>query len=379
MVGIAEIDRVLGGGLVAGSVALLGGEPGVGKSTLLLQLGAACSTGADVLYVSGEESATQVALRAVRIRADAERLLVLAETDLPSIESAVREAAPALVVVDSIQTVRNPEVDGTIGGVTQVRESGVRLAALARSSGVPIVLVGHVTKDGALAGPRVLEHIVDTVLYLEGDPDRGLRYLRSIKNRYGSVDQVGVFEMTEHGMGEVPDPTGLFVTGWTGGVPGTVIFPALYGRRSLLVEVQALVAPSPTVQPRRSFKGVEAARVHQILAVLDRHAAISCSDRDVYVNVVGGLTLRDPAADLAVALAIASSRVEVALRSLAAYGEIGLAGEVRTPTHAARRRAEVDRFGIERLVNGETADHIAAALSNAGVPLPRTVRLASSA
>jgi DNA repair protein RadA/Sms len=378
-VGLSEVDRVLGGGLVDGSVILLGGEPGVGKSTLLLQIGAACAAGADVLYVSGEESAAQVGLRASRIGADAERLLVLAETDLGVIIAAVTELRPSLIVVDSIQTTSSSDVDGSSGGVTQVRECGARLSALARETGVPVVLVGHVTKDGTLAGPRVLEHIVDAVLYLEGDPTRGLRYLRSIKNRYGSVDQVGVFEMTELGLDEVADPTGLFVDGWTGGVPGTVVFPALYGRRSLLVEVQALVASSPAPQPRRSVKGVEAARVHQILAVLDRHADVSCAERDVYVNVVGGLTLRDPAADLAVALAIASSRVEVALGSLAAFGEVGLAGEVRAASHANRRGSEVERFGIQRVVTGGEVDRIGAALVCAGITAARSVRLAAPA
>jgi len=378
-VAMSEVDRVLGGGLVGGSMILLGGEPGVGKSTLLLQIGAACAAADDVLYVSGEESAAQVGLRAGRIGADAERLLVLAETDLSVVAATVAEMKPSLVVVDSIQTTRSPDVDGSPGGVTQVRECGARLSALARRTGIPFILVGHVTKDGALAGPRVLEHIVDAVLYLEGDPARGLRYLRSIKNRYGSVDQVGVFEMTERGLQEVADPTGLFVDGWTGGVPGTVVFPALYGRRSLLVEVQALVAPDPSPQPRRSVKGVEAARVHQILAVLDRHAGVTCSDRDVYVNVVGGLTLRDPAADLAVALSIASSRTEVALGSLAAFGEIGLAGEVRSAAHGTRRRAEVERFGIGRLVTGTDVDRIGSALGSAGITMSRTVRLAAPA
>jgi DNA repair protein RadA/Sms len=377
--GIGEVDRVLGGGLVDGSVTLVGGEPGVGKSTLLLQLAAARAIVGDVLYVSGEESAGQVALRAARISSDPERLLVLAETDVDAVAAAAEELQPSLVIVDSIQTSRCGDAEGAPGGVTQVRESGTRLSALARRTGVPVMLVGHVTKDGALAGPRVLEHMVDTVLYLEGDSERGLRYLRSIKNRHGAVDQVGVFEMTDAGMVEIADPTGLFVDGWAGSVPGTVVFPALYGRRSLLVEVQALVAPTATPQPRRSVKGVEATRVHQILAVLERHAGVACADRDVYVNVVGGLTLRDPAADLAVALAVASSRYEVPLGSVAAWGEVGLAGEVRSASHAARRRAEVGRFGIERSVNGETTDRLATAVVAAGIIGGGTVRLGAGA
>ncbi len=377
--GVGEVDRVLGGGLVDGSVTLVGGEPGVGKSTLLLQLAAARAADDHVLYVSGEESARQVALRASRIGADPERLLVLAETDVDLVAAAAEALRPALVVVDSIQTARCGDADGAPGGVTQVREAGARLSALARRTGVPVILVGHVTKDGVLAGPRVLEHMVDAVLYLEGDPERGLRYLRSIKNRHGAVDQVGVFEMTDGGMVEVADPTGLFVDGWAGSVPGTVVFPALYGRRSLLVEVQALVAPTATPQPRRSVKGVEAARVHQILAVLERHAGVPCADRDVYVNVVGGLTLRDPAADLAVALAVASSRHEIPLGSLAAWGEIGLAGEVRVASHAARRGAEASRFGIERTVSGQTTDRLATAVVAAGIVGGGKVRLAAGA
>ena len=215
-----------------------------------------------------------------------------------------------------------------------------------------MVLVGHVTKDGVLAGPKVLEHLVDVVLYLEGDPERGLRYLRSLKNRYGSVDQLGVFEMTESGLAEVADPTGVFVDGWTGGVPGTVLYPGMYGRRSLLFEIQALVAPATTPQPRRSVKGVEPARVHQIIAVLHRHAEVSCADHDVYVNVVGGLTLRDPAADLAIGLAVASSRLGMPLGAVAAFGEVGLAGEVRsvrTADAAGARPSGLSSIGSSRL------------------------------
>ncbi len=363
-IGLSEVDRVLGGGVVAGSVVLVGGEPGAGKSTLLLQAAAAHAAAVGVvLYVSGEESATQVGKRAERINAAVPELHVLAETEADAIERAVEALRPSLVIIDSIQTMRSGDSEGVPGGVTQVRASGARFTAMARRLDVPVLLVGHVTKDGNLAGPKVLEHLVDVVLYLEGDPERGLRYLRGLKNRHGSVSQVGVFEMTERGMEEIADPTGVFVGGWTGSVPGTVVFPAMYGRRSLLVEVQALVSPTMSPQPRRSVKGVEAARVHQILAVLDRHAGVSCADRDVYVNVIGGLTLRDPAADLAVALAIASSRLERPLGSLAAYGEVGLAGEVRAVAHQERRGEEVRRFGIERVVAGGDVDRIAAAIT----------------
>jgi DNA repair protein RadA/Sms len=369
--GMGEADRVLGGGLVVGSVVLLGGEPGVGKSTLLLHLAAAVASEQRVLYVSGEESVRQIGIRADRIEAMRPELLVMAETDVGAVEDAVDDVQPSLLVVDSVQTCRVAEADGAPGGVTQVRASGARLAALARRTGIPVVLVGHVTKDGALAGPKVLEHLVDVVLYLEGDPDRGLRYLRSLKNRYGSVDQVGVFEMTERGLAEVTDPTGVFVGDWTGGVPGTVLYPGLYGRRSLLFEVQALVAPSSTPQPRRSVKGVEPARVHQIVAVLERHAGVSCAEHDIYVNVVGGLTLRDPAADLPVALAIASSRLGLPVGAVAAFGEIGLAGEVRAVPHEERRRREAERFSVGRLVTGGGARRIDAALATAGLHTQR--------
>jgi DNA repair protein RadA/Sms len=294
-------------------------------------------------------------------------LSILTETDVASIELAVETEIPAVVVVDSIQTCRSAEAEGSPGGVTQVRECGARLAALARRTGVPVVLVGHVTKDGVLAGPKVLEHLVDVVLYLEGDPDRGLRYLRGLKNRYGSVDQVGVFEMTDRGMAEVVDPSGIFVDGWSGGVAGTVVYPALYGRRSLLIEIQALVTPTSAPQPRRSVKGIEAARVHQLLAVLERHGGISCAQSEVYVNVVGGLTIRDPAADLAVALAVASARLERPLGTLAAFGEVGLTGEVRAVAHRNRRRAEAKRFGIDHVVTAAEVDRLGAALVSTGL------------
>jgi DNA repair protein RadA/Sms len=365
--GVDEVDRVLGGGLVSGSLVLVGGEPGVGKSTLMLQVAAAAAEHGRVLYVSGEESVGQVGLRAARTGAEHDDLLVLAETDVAAIERAVEATDVSLVVVDSIQTARDPDADGTPGGVTQVRAAGARLTGLARRLKVPVLLVGHVTKDGSLAGPKVLEHLVDVVLYLEGDPERGLRYLRGLKNRHGSIDQVGVFEMTEAGMKEIADPTGIFVGGWTGEVPGTVVFPAMYGRRSLLVEVQALVSPTQAPQPRRSVKGVEPARVHQVLAVLERHAGIGFANFEVFVNVVGGLTLRDPAADLPVALAIASSRLEVPVGSLAAFGEVGLAGEVRMVAHGERRIGEARRLGIQRLVTGTEHKRLLGALAASGV------------
>ncbi len=381
VVGIGEVDRVLGGGMVPGSVVLVGGEPGVGKSTLLLQIARASAEAGTVLYVTAEESAAQIAERAVRVgAATADRLLVLPEGDVDAIERALDATHPVMVVIDSVQTTRVAEVDGLPGGVSQVRESGARFTAVARRLGVPVLLVGHVTKEGVLAGPKVLEHLVDVVLYLEGDPDRGLRYLRGLKNRYGSISQVGVFEMTAEGMVEVSDPTGVFVGGWTGAVPGTIVFPAMYGRRSLLVEVQALVAGATTPHPRRSVKGLDPTRIHQLLAVLERHADVDCGKHDVYVNVVGGLTLTDPGGDLAATLAIASSRLGVAFGGVAAFGEVGLAGEVRSSGDDERRRQELARFGITRAIGGAEAATVAEALAAAGAArtAAREVRLVSS-
>ncbi len=350
--GIEEVDRVLGGGLVPGSVVLVGGEPGVGKSTLLLQLArlVAAATDRRVLYATGEESPGQIALRAERIDAVDPRVLVLATSTFEELARAAEDVDPAFVVVDSVQTMRSDDADGAPGGVAQVRAAGAAASRLARRLDVPIVLVGHVTKEGNLAGPKVLEHQVDVTVLLEGDVDRGVRYVRSIKNRYGSVDQVGLFEMTETGMRTVEDPGSVFVAGWSGAAPGTVLYPAMFGRRTMLVEVQALVAPTGTPQPRRSSKGVPAARVHQLLAVLARHCAIECSSHDVYVSVVGGLTLREPAVDLAIALAVASSRTGKALGHVAAFGEVGLTGEVRAVAHHDRRCREVERYGSGTVV-----------------------------
>ena len=365
--GFTEVDRVLGGGLVPGSVVLVGGEPGVGKSTLLLQVAAALAGDGRVLYVTAEESVNQIGERAARLGLTGTGLEVLAETAVAAVEDAVEAAGYRAVVVDSIQTMWVEDVAGTPGGVNQVREVGGRLTALARRTGVPVLLVGHVTKDGSLAGPKVVEHLVDAVLCLEGDVDHGLRYLRSLKNRYGSVAQVGVFEMTGSGMTEVPDPGRLFVGDAIGLVPGTVVLPARCGRRILLVEVQALVLPSSAAQPRRSVTGLATRRVHQILAVLDRHAKLDCARCDVFLSVVGGLTIDEPAADLAAALAIASSRLEQPLGPLGAMGEVGLAGEVRAAGGAGDRLAELARFGIDRVISGGAGRLVDTALADAGL------------
>ena len=369
-IGIGEVDRVLGGGLVPGAAILLGGEPGVGKSTLLLQVAAALSEqGATTLIASAEESLDQIGLRARRLGVDGDGVLLSAERDVDAIVAVTTETRPALLIVDSIQAVEAREVGGSAGGVAQVRESAARLVHAAKESGVPVVLIGHVTKDGGIAGPKLLEHTVDVVLYLEGDLDRGLRVLRSLKNRFGPTHQVGLFEMRETGMTEVIDPAGLLAMDHLGEVPGSVVFPAVDGRRPLLVEVQALVAAASTPQPRRSVKGLEVARVHQVLAVLERHAGLSFDGKDVYVSVVGGLRLRDPGADLPVAIALASSLLDRSVGPVAAWGEVGLTGEIRPVAHGEHRASEAKRLGIERAVGprGNGHDRIDRVLGELGL------------
>ena len=369
--GIDEVDRVLGGGLVPGATLLVAGEPGVGKSTLLLQVaGSLAAGGGTVLIASAEESAAQVALRAGRLGLVHSGVLLAAESDVDAIVAAAERARPDLLVVDSIQTVAAAEVGGTPGGVAQVREAAARLVHFSKQSGVPVVLVGHVTKDGSIAGPRLLEHAVDVVLYLEGDVERGLRVLRSLKNRFGATHQVGLFEMGDAGMRPVPDPSGWLLGGWKGEVPGSVVFPSVEGRRPLLVEVQALVSPAGVATPRRSVRGLEAARVHQVLAVLERHAHFRMADRDVYVSVVGGLQVRDPGVDLPVAIALVSSFLDKPLGPTAAWGEVGLTGEVRAVAYGERRAAEAARLGVKVAVGatGNGGDRIERALARAGLP-----------
>jgi DNA repair protein RadA/Sms len=368
--GLAEVDRVLGGGLVRGAAILLGGEPGVGKSTLLLQIaGGLAAGGAGVLVASAEESLDQLALRAGRLGVDVGSVLVTSERDVDAIVSAGDDRRPEVLIVDSIQTIAAKEVSGAPGGVAQVREAAARLVHFAKETGVAVVIVGHVTKDGSIAGPKLLEHTVDVVLYLEGDVDRGLRVLRCLKNRFGPANQVGLFEMASEGLIEVTDPAGVLLSGDAGSAPGSIVFPAIDGRRPLLVEVQALVAGSSLAQPRRSVKGLEAARLHQIIAVLERHGRLSFAGSDVYVSVVGGLRLRDPGADLAMALALASSLLDRPLGPVAAWGEVGLTGEVRAVPHADVRAAEAKRLGIERIhgPNGKARSRLVDILAEAGV------------
>ncbi len=349
--GIGEIDRVLGGGFVPGAVVLLGGEPGVGKSTLVLQVaGALAAGGSKVLIATAEESAEQVGLRADRLEIEGNEVFLLAEADIDDILGAADEMRPDLLVIDSIQTVVASEVGSTPGSVSQVRECAARVMRYAKNSGTASVLVGHVTKDGGIAGPKTLEHMVDVVLYLEGESESGLRGLRSLKNRFGATHLMGFFEMAHEGLREVADPSAAFLADWRGAVPGTLAFPTVEGRRPVLVEVQALASPTTLPQPRRSVRGVEPSRVHQMLAILDRHAKLSFSDQEVYVNIVGGLRLTEPATDLPVALALASSRLDRPLGPLAAWGEVGLTGELRPVAHEARRVEEAARLGIPTTV-----------------------------
>lgn len=349
--GWEELNRVLGGGVVAGSLVLLGGEPGVGKSTLLLHLAAqAARGGGTVLYASGEESAQQVGMRARRLGLEAERVLLLAETDLDAMVGAVERERPAIAIVDSIQTVQDASVDAAPGSVTQVRQATARLLRLAKESGVPIFLVGHVTKEGAIAGPRVLEHMVDTVLYLEGERDQDLRLLRATKNRFGSAEEVGIFAMGEGGLREVGD-AGATLLGEGEPVPGTAVLPLLEGTRPVLVEVQSLTSKSSFGLPRRSAAGIEINRLHLLLAVLDRRALVSLAGDDVYVNVAGGLRVSEPAADLAVALSLVSAKRDVALPpGTVVLGEVSLTGQVRRVGRIERRLQEAQRRGFVRAV-----------------------------
>ena len=336
--GVGELDRVLGGGLMQGSATLLGGEPGIGKSTVVLQaLSAMAAGGAACLLVAAEESAAQVRLRAARLGPLPSQVLVLAETSLPAVESAIESIVPAVCVVDSIQAVRDPAVTSAAGSVAQVRHCAGVLTALAKRLGCSVVLVGHVTKDGALAGPRALEHVVDTVLSFEGDRHQTLRILRALKHRFGSTGDVGLLEMGAGGLTAVTDPSGLFLGDRREDAPGSVVVATVEGRRSLMVEVQALVGRSGR-RRRSATQGVDAGRLALLLAVLERRAAVDLAGRDVFVSAVGGARLTEPAADLGVVLAVASAAAERPVRAdLVAVGEIGLAGEVRRVPDAARR------------------------------------------
>jgi DNA repair protein RadA/Sms len=351
--GVGELDRVLGGGLVPGSVVLIGGSPGIGKSTLTTgALGHLAASGRRVLYVSGEESAAQVKLRAERLGATALSVPIVAETELEAVLATIENERPDACVVDSVQVLYDPALSGSPGSVAQVREVAGRLMRLAKERGVAVILVGHVTKEGAIAGPRVLEHLVDCVLSFEGERERTYRTLRALKNRFGSTNEVGVFEMREQGLVEVADASARFVTEATR-APGSVVLCAMEGSRPLLVEVQALVAPSELVPPRRVANGVDRNRLALVLAVLARHGGVSLGGSDVFVSVAGGVRVDEPGADLAIALALASAAKGLQLGDelpLAAFGELGLTGELRHVAHADRRLAEAGKFGLRRVV-----------------------------
>ncbi len=344
--GQEELDRVLGGGIVAGGVVLIGGDPGIGKSTLLLQALDAMSNQMKVLYVTGEESGAQVALRARRLGLPGKAVRVLAEIQLEKIAAAMEAEAPAFCVIDSIQTVYSEQLTSAPGSVAQVRECAAQLTRIAKTSGCSIVLVGHVTKEGALAGPRVLEHIVDTVLYFEGDTHSSFRLVRAIKNRFGAVNEIGVFAMTERGLKGVSNPSAIFLSTHGAPVPGSCVMVTLEGTRPLLVELQALV-DSGGPSPRRLSVGLDRDRLAMLLAVLHRHAGVACFDQDVFVNAVGGVRIGEPAADLAVLLAIQSSLRGKALpRGFIAFGEVGLAGEVRPAPRGQERLKEAAKLGF---------------------------------
>jgi len=349
--GIDEFDRVLGGGIVRGGVVLLGGDPGIGKSTLLMQAGARIAALAPVLYVSGEESAQQIALRAQRLQVDAERLHLLTEIRLEAILARLQERKPALAIIDSIQTVYSDALTSAPGSVAQVRECAAQLTRYAKQSGTAIVLVGHVTKEGALAGPRVLEHIVDTVLYFEGDTHSSYRLVRAIKNRFGAANELGVFGMTERGLKPIGNPSALFLAQHAKPVAGTSVLATLEGTRPLLIELQALVDTSYAPSPRRLSVGLEHNRLALLLAVLHRHGGIATSDQEVYINAVGGMRISEPAADLPVLLAIVSSLKNRPLPAgLIAFGEVGLAGEVRPVQRGQDRLREAAKLGFSRAI-----------------------------
>ncbi len=346
--GIGELDRVLGGGIVPGSVTLLGGDPGIGKSTLLMQTAAELTKQGTVLYVTGEESASQLKLRAERLGVGGD-MLILAENDLSAIESEVDRVKPAYVMIDSIQTMYSADCSGSNGSISQIREATSLITRMAKRTGAATFIVGHVTKDGAIAGPRILEHMVDTVLYFEGDRQDSFRLLRSVKNRFGSTDEIGVFEMRSTGMAEISDPSTLFITGTD--LPGCAVTCAMEGTRPMMVEVQALLSTSPFSNPRRMAAGLDNNRLVLLLAVLEKKAGLRFYDKDVYTNVVGGIRLDERACDLAVAMCIAGAGADIALPPRTAIlGELSLTGEVRPVNRLDKRIQECARLGFSHIV-----------------------------
>ena len=342
---IAELDRVLGGGIVPGAVILLAGEPGVGKSTLLLDVAAKWPDRS--LYVSGEESAAQIKLRADRVGALSDELFLAAESDLAAVLGHIQSVQPTLVIADSVQTIGASEIEGAIGGVSQVREVAAALIREAKTSNIAVIIVGHVTKDGSVAGPRTLEHLVDVVLHFEGDRHNSLRLVRAVKNRYGAADEVGCFELTDSGILGLVDPSGLFLSDRNAAAPGTAVTVTIEGRRPLIAQVQSLVNPSNAPSPRRVTSGLDSARVAMILGVLERHGGMRLANQECFVATVGGVKLAEPATDLAVLLALASGVMDRAIDgSWCAFGEVGLSGEVRKVSGLNRRLVEAERLGF---------------------------------
>jgi DNA repair protein RadA/Sms len=351
--GLPEFDRVLGGGLVRGSLVLLGGEPGIGKSTLLLQVADLLArAGRRVLYVCGEESPIQVKMRAERLGGSGD-IALLPVTDVAAVESAALDESTDILIVDSIQTMADPDSPGAAGSVGQVRAATSRLMRVAKDHGVTTLIVGHVTKEGSIAGPRVLEHMVDTVLYFEGDREHAFRIVRAVKNRFGSVSEIGVFEMGENGLVGVANPSAALLEHRPADVSGSAVMAAMEGSRPVLVEIQALVTPSYLTMPRRLATGVDPQRLLQVLAVLERRAGIALGQHDVYVSVAGGVRVTEPAVDLPLAFALASARRDSVLpRTLASFGEVGLAGEIRPVAHASARASEAARLGLTMVATG---------------------------
>ena len=353
---ISELDRVLGGGIVKGSVTLLSGDPGIGKSTILLQICNALQNTFKILYVSGEESATQIKMRATRIGIESDNVSVMTETDVVSICEYIKSAKPDLVMIDSIQTMQIAELSSSVGSIVQVRESTNMLLRTGKSLEIPIIIVGHVNKGGEIAGPKVMEHIVDTVLYFEGERNQSYRILRGIKNRFGSTNEIGVFEMTEVGLKEVENPSAMLLSGRMSNVSGGCITCVMEGTRPILAEVQGLVTPSGFGNPRRTSTGFDYNRLNLLLAVLEKRIGLNLSNMDAYVNIVGGMRLDEPAADLAIALSIVSAIKDNPIdENTIAFGEIGLSGEIRSVPRIASRIAEASRLGFTRCILPKTA------------------------
>jgi len=352
LTGIREFDRVLGGGIVAGTLVLIGGDPGIGKSTLMLQvLSKIADSGKKALYLSGEESIRQLKMRGKRLSSGATSLLVAAETDLDAILNMALEERPDVMVVDSIQTVYNPEIASTPGSVTQIREASIRLMNMAKQSGIPLFLVGHVTKVGAIAGPRIMEHMVDTVLYFEGDRSHVFRILRAVKNRFGSTNEIGVFEMKERGLEEVPNPSAVFLAERSANAPGSVVTASMEGTRPILIEIQGLASSSGFGNPRRTVLGLDPNRVALIAAVMEKRLGINLSGLDIFMNVAGGVKVVEPAADLGVAVALASSFLDMPVpEGTTVIGEIGLTGEIRAVSHGEARIKEALKMGFTRCI-----------------------------